>query len=168
MTEEWRTIEGYTGYEVSNFGRVRSLKRAEPKLLKLNCRKGGYLYAHLSNGPHKKNELVHRLVAVAFVENKSGKPCVNHINNIRSDNRAENLEWVTHKENSEWMVKCGRQSHLGYPYPRPVIATNIKSGEEKRYRSTNATRKDGFNQSNVWQCCEGMKKAHLGYTFHYA
>lgn len=168
MIEEWKPIKGYTGYEVSNLGRIKSAKYKTERHLKQYCNRSGYITAHLSNGKHAKNVLVHRLVAEAFIPNPGNKPCVNHINNDRADNMVENLEWCTPKENSEWMVACGRQSHMGSPNVRPVIAKNINTGEEKRYRSMNATGKDGFNISNVWKCCEGMLKTHLGHSFKYA
>ena len=64
-----------------------------------NC---GYLQIKLiaANGK-RKNELVHRLVALHFIDNPEGKAEVNHINHIRSDNRAENLEWLTKSENNK-------------------------------------------------------------------
>lgn len=101
--EEWREIEGYDGlYHVSNLGRVKSIKFN--KILKQNFSRG-YLILGLTNKNRKrKTERVHRLVLFAFKEElyEENKEC-NHINNIRTDNRAINLEWVLHKENSRKM-----------------------------------------------------------------
>ena len=100
--ENWASIEGYEGlYEVSDSGRVRSLKRATTsgKVLSQHSGTGGYLSVCLCKNNHKRSFVIHRLVARAFVDNPELKPEVNHINGVRTDNRAENLEWVTRSEN---------------------------------------------------------------------
>lgn len=120
FTEEWRPVKGYEGlYEVSNFGKVRSLdhmasngvceilyKGRELKPF-LDGRKH-YLQVVLSNGNTCKiKKLLHRLVAEAFIPNLENKPEVNHINGIKTDNRAINLEWVSSKENKAHAIKNG-------------------------------------------------------------
>ena len=101
LTEEWRTVGGFEKlYEVSNFGRVRSLPRntTSGKILKLTkCR--GYEYAHLHKNGKSSYPRVHRLVAEAFIPNPGNKPQVNHINGNCYDNRPLNLEWCTCSEN---------------------------------------------------------------------
>lgn len=71
----------------------------EGKHLPLRIRPDGYVAAHLSLGGENKIVKVHRLVAIAFIDNQGNKPEVNHKNGIRHDNRVENLEWVTKSEN---------------------------------------------------------------------
>ena len=101
MEEIWKDIEGYEGiYQVSNKGRVKSLnynRTGEERILKIRINKNGY--ACISLGKERKFFRVHRLVAIAFIPNPENKPCVDHINAIRTDNRVENLRWVTHEEN---------------------------------------------------------------------
>ena len=105
--EEWRSVVGFEGrYEVSNYGRVRSLVRYAqwqhvPRLMKtrLNCH--GYLMVMLKYGDGRfKSEVVHRLVARAFVDGYDKGLVVNHKDENKVNNRAENLEWISYRENT--------------------------------------------------------------------
>jgi hypothetical protein len=95
MAEKWKAIKGYEGlYEVSDLGRVRSLKRATTsgKVLKGVPDKDGYIYVSLSKNNIKRRYSVHRLVAAAFIQNDNPqKTVINHRNEDKQDNRAENL-----------------------------------------------------------------------------
>ena len=105
MEEEvWKPIKGYEGlYEISNLGRVKSLNyrgTGKGKILKNIEDRKGYLKVCLTKNGRHKIFRVHRLVAEAFIPNPENKPCVDHINTIKNDNRIENLRWVTNKENN--------------------------------------------------------------------
>jgi len=121
MEEIWKDVVGFEGrYEVSNLGRIRSLphetviyrRKGKPYILKKRgeiltpqARRHGYLAVWLyGNGGNKgragKQYSVHRIVAEAFCEPRDGCNEVNHINEDKTDNRACNLEWCNHKENS--------------------------------------------------------------------
>lgn len=109
--ELWKEIEGHPGYWVSSLGRVRSPR----KILKLDKRinNSGYIRTHIRTSRtrrcgHRKNEYLHRLVAIAFIPNPLKKPHVNHKNFNKLDNRVVNLEWVTSKENIVHSRDAGR------------------------------------------------------------
>lgn len=107
MAEEWKYIEGFEDYQVSNLGRVKSLKLGRNNILKARKNGSGYLQV-LLYGKKKINSAVHRLVLVHFkpIDNFQNLE-VNHINGIKDDNKLENLEWVTHSENLKHALKIG-------------------------------------------------------------
>lgn len=127
MTEKWKPVRGYEGlYEVSNLGSVRSLPRQAGKfrikgrVLKQAKGRTGYLLVGLSKDGITKTVGVHRLVAEAFVENPEHKETVNHINEDKADNRANNLEWLTLRENIHYGTRAERAratitKNLGIP-----------------------------------------------------
>ena len=111
MQEEiWKDIKGYEGlYQVSNLGRVKSLKRKYKKryidkeiIKKFSKIPKGYLRTGLSKNGIVKYYFVHRLVAEAFIPNYDNLPCVNHKDCNTANNMADNLEWVTYKENNSY------------------------------------------------------------------
>ena len=106
MNEIWRDISGYEGLcQISNLGRVKSFYNGG-RMLKPG-RVSGYLRVTLRCDGKSKSLFVHRLVAQAFIPNPESKREVNHVNGIKTDNRVENLEWVTPAENSRHAVATG-------------------------------------------------------------
>lgn len=103
--EEWREIEGFPDYQVSNLGRVRSFKRDMIKILKIMTnRGGGYafvgLYRGTAEGPRRKLINVHNLVAAAFLGPTPPGMVIDHKNRNSTDARASNLQFLTHRQNS--------------------------------------------------------------------
>lgn len=107
--EIWKDIEGYEGkYQVSNMGRVRSLKKWVPNgerfvenvtIMEPQLGTNGYLNVYLSMHQKKKRFYIHRLVAMAFLEKPEGCNCVNHLDYDFTNNEATNLEWCTQGDN---------------------------------------------------------------------
>lgn len=110
--EIWKDVVGYEGYyQVSSIGRLRSIdvlsknkngviwKRSGVEIKPQFNRYGYYSYTMYKDGLRGRI-LAHRLVAMMFVPNPDNKPCIDHINTVKTDNRVENLKWVTPKENS--------------------------------------------------------------------
>lgn len=119
MEENWKTISGFSNYEVSNFGNVRNAITG--KLLHKQKRKSGYVKVELWRGGKEYTRDIHRLVAIAFLGLHNGL-VVNHINGQKDDNRLENLEWCTAKENMQHAMRTG----LFTPKPPEVKKTPIR------------------------------------------
>ena len=105
--EIWSAIQGYPGYYVSSTGRVYSF--ISKKFLKAQKCWGGYIGYNLRKNGKSKKEFAHRLVAGAFVQNPMQKPFVNHKDEIKTNNVAENLEWVTCQENNVYGTAIQRK-----------------------------------------------------------
>lgn len=94
----WKDIKDFEGlYQVSNTGKVWSISRGQIRKTRLD--KDGYERLDLWDGNKTHTRFVHRLVAEAFLENAENKPEVNHIDECKTNNNLENLEWATRKEN---------------------------------------------------------------------
>ena len=133
-TEKWKAIEGYDGmYEVSDLGRVRSLKYGKVRVLRPQKDKGGYLSVQLSKNNNQKRYSVHRLVAQAFIPNNdSSKTQINHRNECKSENRVSNLEWCDRSYNQtyndiNWRRKNGIRRKIAKLYdPELTYEQNIE------------------------------------------
>lgn len=110
--EIWMPVKGYEGYyEISDFGTLKSVDRIiqthrgrrklSGKFITPRVNNCGYLEIRLNRNGKTKTTSVHILIAQAFIANPDNKPEVNHKNGIKFDNRTENLEWVTHRENMQ-------------------------------------------------------------------
>lgn len=98
--EIWKDIKNFDGYKISNLGNTLSFKRSSKGILMKNIiKKDGYLYVNLMQGKEMKQERVHRLVAEHFLNNEFNKPFVNHLDLNKTNNAANNLEWVSGREN---------------------------------------------------------------------
>ncbi len=95
----FKDIKGFPGYKISDSGEVMSLKGKTPKVLKSYSKTHGYLYTALSLQGKKHYLRIHRLVAEAFIPNPLNLPEVNHLDEDKTNNRVDNLEWCTPHDN---------------------------------------------------------------------
>lgn len=185
MKEVWKDIKGYEGlYQVSTFGRVISL----PKLK--NRAFGSYMSKQILLTPVKadtgyfvvnlydknicpKRMKIHRLVAATFITNHYNKKTVNHKNGIKTDNRIENLEWATHRENHLHAYANGLMipSNLGKSgedsLTHKTISQYTKSGEYLAtfYSAVVAEQKTGISRKHICCVCNGNRKTTGGYIW---
>ena len=170
MQEIWKTVvydgEVFEGYEVSNLGKIRSLnygRTGEVKELRLIVSKGGYLVVNLCKDGKYKSCRVHRLVAFAFIPNDDteNKTDVNHIDEDKTNNTVENLEWCTREYNINYGTHNERVAKtLGKK--TICVETGIV------YESTREVeRKLGLEHSDISKCCKGKIKTFGGYQWMY-
>lgn len=130
-------------------------------------KKTGYIEILMTdeNGkPHHR--LLHRVIAQAFVDNDACKPEVNHIDGDKTNNRADNLEWVTRGENLSHAFKTGLMPNDATP--RKVVAVNWTTGEVMEFESIyKAAHTLGISQGNICMCCKGQRPYAGGYTWTY-
>ncbi len=162
MEEIWRDIQGYEGlYQVSNFGRVKSLKTN--RILKGSQINSGYLEVVLCKNKIHKHLLVHRLVAQAFIENSNNKKEVNHIDGDKQNNNVINLEWVTRSENELHSYQSlGKKNKV---VNKKAIYLIDEQGNKQEFNSIKACAKflnvnDGLIHNYIKE-----DKKYKGYTF---
>lgn len=160
MKEVWKDIEEYEGlYQVSNLGRV---KRVTTERILKGCRDSkGYLQVNLCKQGCVSKKLIHRLAAQTFIPNSENKVEVNHIDENKTNNRVDNLEWSTRKENCNHGT---RNERIGIS----IIATNINTCESTEFYGTNeCARQLGLHQQNITKVLKGKRRQTGGYTFKY-
>ncbi len=182
MIKKWRDVPGYAGLMASENGEIRVLPR------KVRCR-GGYRtvrertlkpWVIKSTGYQQiqfcgKGLSVHRLVALAWCDGYFPGALVDHINNVRDDNRALNLQWVSASENqrlsysrdgkvSSWVGKYSAE----HATAKAVISVCIVTGERRVWPSAMDAVRAGFDSSCVSRCCHGLSSSHRGHKWLFA
>lgn len=189
--EIWKEIEGYEGlYEVSNLGNIRSIDRItcgrkqKGRVLRQTVNKNtGYLSVGLCKNGNRKTYTVHRIVGKAFVENVDNKDTINHINENKLDNRAENLEWLSLSENLRYGTRDERakknhvtkrgKAHSGYgkfgaearTHKGKVIGVNKKDPNDivEFPTAVDACRALGISTGHLCDVLKGNGKSCGGY-----
>ena len=182
MTEEWKDIGGYEGlYQVSNLGRVRSLGRdivrrtrygtmapyhISGRVLKPLHSQGDYCYVHLfDKDGTSTNHKVHRLVAKAFVPNPDSLNEVNHIDEDKDNNRADNLEWCKHVDNCNHGTRNERSA---VKRGIQVEQLTLDGHHVAFYQSAcEASRQTGIARKGINDCCRRHIKTAGGYLWKY-
>ena len=168
MTEDeiWCPIKGYESlYEVSDKGRVRSLKFGKERILKQGRNNSGYLQVCLCKNGETKRCLVHRLVAQAFIHNPDNLPEVNHKDEDKENNSVQNLEWCDRKYNVNYGTGIQRISEKK---SKPVLQYT-KSGEfVKEWKSMNDVQRNlGYSKGNISSCCTGRLKSAYNFIWRF-
>ena len=193
MKQVFKPVVGYEGlYEVSNDGVIRMLERkfvhtdaksgfkiCKARIVKQTINPWGYLYVELSDqNRNRKKIFSHVIVAKAFIPNPENKPCVNHKNGIKSDNRASELEWVTRSENTKHAYRLGllkvNKTALGKKgvlSPHSIKINQLtKEGEFiKEWPSqSEAGQTLGINPGNIWSAMNDRYKSTGGFKWEYS
>ena len=184
MSEIWKDIEGYEGkYQVSNLGRVRSLDRkvatvhsamrtVRGKTLAPWTDRYGYLHVNLWSECKMLSQSVHRLVAATFIPNPCNMPEVNHKDEDKQNNRADNLEWCS----TEYNINYGNRSHkvsqtrISNATLGQRVEQLTMSGQHVRTFDSicDASRATGADKSVIVRVCKGRHLSAGGYRWRYA
>lgn len=180
--EIWKDIHNFNHYEISSLGRVRN--KNTQLILKQYLDKYGYPFVSLSDSAKRgsknrhKKETIHRLVAVAFIDNPLNKPEVNHIDANKSNYNINNLEWVTKKENSQHAYKKGLYKiatheelvKMAHNNKRNKCVAKLDMGDnilEEFQSLTQAALSVNGNGQCVGKCCVGKLKTYKGFKWKY-
>jgi len=164
LGEIWKPVAGHEGwYEVSNYGRIKSLHREiirsdgqfqpyHEKILKQNTNSDGYKVIKLVKySCNRISYKVHRLVALSFVDNPLSLPQVNHKKEIKSLNWADELEWMTLKDNCNYGTrnKRMRETSTNGKLSKPIVQLTIEGEFVKRWESAHEARRNGFCNKQI-------------------
>ena len=178
MKEIWKAIVGYEGlYEVSNLGMVRSLDRYVPHktfgkkyckghMMATHINNAGYVTVNLCKGNRYRSFDIHRLVAIAFLDNPDGLPEVNHIDENKKNNHVGNLEWVTREQNERHGTKPEKRR---YNPMIPVLQYDLQGDFISEWPcAIDAERKlSGKETGAISHCARGKTKTAYGYVWKY-
>lgn len=156
MQEIWKDVEGTKGlYQVSNLGRIKSLKiKDKPLIMKLGHKETGYSKINMTINGKQITKTVHRLVALAFLPNPNQCKEVNHKNRIRDDNRVDNLEWVTREENMRY-TRYNKHSKL------KTYGVFVDGKLKETYYGYEALSKN-YNRNLIY-CLMNVPEKYIGY-----
>lgn len=150
--ELWADVRGYEGvYQVSNTGKVRRMWRQQAlnEIMQKNKKGSEYKRVCLCIHGKKKEYSVHRLVAEAFIPNPNYYPQINHIDGKKGNNRADNLEWCSPKQNTQHAIKTGLRNYNGDKNPFSRLTEDQVREIRKLYAEGNYTYKQLGEMFNI-------------------
>ena len=175
--EIWKDVPNYEDYQISNLGRVKSLKRIDAlgrrvkeKILKLAINHKGYYKVPLCKNSKVRFYYVHRLVWEAFNKQIPENMQVNHINEIKTDNRLSNLNLLTPKENINYGtgIERGHNKLINGKCSKSVLQFTLDNILVKEYPSIQQVeREKGFAHSYIVKCCKGKIPTAYGFKWQY-
>lgn len=169
----WKPIKDFEDqYAINEYGVVKNIKRNSIRRPYNNYAGKGYLYIDLyKKNIRVKRESIHRLVAIHFVENKQGKPMINHIDGNTMNNHISNLEWVTSSENVEHASKILKimNNYINHSNSQKRKVCQLKDGKHiKTYESiAQASKETGIPSSNIIYTCQGKQKHAHNFNWQY-
>jgi len=158
MKKEFRSIKDYENYLISTSGEVINSEKGFKTLTQHDNGKG-YMGVGLSKNGKTTRFLVHRLVAQSFIPNPENKPCVNHIDENKSNNNLDNLEWATQSENVRHSLEDK------YINSQPISQFNLKGELIAIWDSINDADYCGFNKSAIRKCCKEIESTYKGFKW---
>ena len=174
--EAWKAVAGTKGFiEVSNEGRVRSLLKGKPQILKTQADNKGYHRVRVTIERDKMSFKVHREVARAFIDNPNNLPQVNHKDGNKNNNAADNLEWVTNKDNAHHAIKNGLWDSVfeatkkeNERRKKPIIAYRIDGYPCTRYYDSISEAEKDIGSRHICDVLKGIRSQAKGWAFQYA
>lgn len=168
-TEVWKDIKGYEGFYIaSNKGNIKSLNYGNTgvcKNLVFSTDRYGYKTVILYKNKEKRTYRVHRIIAEAFVPNPNNFPIINHKNEIKSDNRAENLEWCDARYNINYSRHGEKYSGTR---PKRIYQKDKNGNVIKEWESIcEAARVLGLCKSSISNCCRGKIDSYKSYIWEF-
>ena len=166
MTKEYQPIPGFEKYGIAIDGEVQHLRTGHIKTPVLN-KKGGYYIVNLYDATGKLcRPLVHRLVAITYLPNPDNLPQVNHKDENKLNNSAENLEWCTQKYNNNYGTCKERGSET---QRREFLQMDMDGNVIKRWKGFKKIQKElGYQRKLIYLCCVGKRESYMGYKWCYA
>ena len=171
MQEIWKDIKDYEGrYQVSNLGRVRSFFygkkfHEEGRIISTKLNNRNYTQVHLFKNGKEKMNLMHRLVAEAFIPNPNNLPQVNHIDENKENNCANNLEWCNNKYNAYYGTRITRS---GEKHRKQVFQYDLENNLIHIYNSLKEAGKTmNLAPTTIGDCCRGKTNTAGGYKWKY-